>query len=73
MMNELEKVIAVYECWNGSYERGKCDHCLYGYSYWDDSGDGSGQYSCDEEKWEKDAYVWLKIYQHLIKEKDNND
>ena len=66
-MNNLDNVIAAYECWNGPYEYGKCCHCPYRYSYLDD-GDGLPFYSCDEERWAKDAYTWLKIYQHLMEE-----
>jgi len=69
-MKDLETVIAVYECQNGPYKRGKCDHCLYGYSYLDDSGDGRPFYTCDDEQWEKDAYAWLKIYQYLVRQGD---
>lgn len=67
-MNNLDTVIAAYECQNGPYEHGKCDHCPYGYSYLDERGDGRPFYTCDEEQWEKDAYTWLKIYQYLSKE-----
>ena len=69
-MKDLETIIAAYECWNGPYEHGKCDHCLYGYSYLDEHGDGRPFYTCDEEQWEKDAYAWLKIYQYLIQQGD---
>ena len=68
-MKDLDKLIAAYECFDGPYECGKCDHCPYGYSYLDD-GDGLPFYTCDEEQWEKDAYTWLKVYQHLIQQGD---
>lgn len=67
-MKDLDTVIAAYECWDGPYEHGKCEHCSYGYSYLDDSGDGPSFYTCDEEQWTKDAYAWLKIYQYLIQQ-----
>ena len=66
-MNNLDTVIAAYECWNGVYESG-CEHCPYGYSYLDSCGDGRPFYTCDEQKLTDDMYAWLKIYQHLIKE-----
>ena len=73
-MNNLDNVITAYECWNSPYEKDKCDHCPYGYSYLDDSGDGRPFYTCKEEKLTDDMYSWLKIYQYLIKEdkKGNN-
>jgi len=70
MMNNLDTVIAAYECWNGPYETGKCDNCPYGYSYLDDSGDGRPFYTCKEEKLTDDMYFWLKIYQYLIQQGD---
>lgn len=69
-MNDLDTVIAAYECQNWLYERDKCDHCPYGYSYLDDSGDGRPFYTCKEEKLTDDMYSWLKIYQHLIQQGD---
>ena len=66
-MNNLDNVIAAYECWNGIYEHG-CEHCPYGYSYFDDSGDGHPFYTCDEQKLTDDMYAWLKVYQHLMEE-----
>ena len=73
-MNNLDNVVAAYECWNNPYKKDKCDHCPYNYSYFDDSGDGRSFYTCDEEKLLNDMYVWLKLYQYLIKEdkKGNN-
>jgi len=68
-MNNLDNVIAAYECWNGPY-KGKCDTCPYGYSYLDDSGDGRPFYTCKEEKLTDDMYSWLKIYQYLIQQGD---
>ena len=70
MMNNipnLDNLIAAYECWNSPY-KSECDHCLYGYSYLDDSGDGRPFYACDEQKLTDDMYAWLKIYQHLTEE-----
>jgi len=67
-MNNLNTVIAAYECWNGPYEHRKCDHCPYGYSYLDDSGDCRPFYTCDEQKLTDNMYAWLKIYQHLREE-----
>lgn len=70
MMNNipnLDNLIAAYECWNSPY-KSECDHCLYGYSYLDDSGDCRPFYTCDEQKLTDDMYAWLKIYQHLNKE-----
>jgi len=69
-MKDLDTVIAAYECYNGLYERDKCNNCLYGYSYLDDSGDGRPFYTCKEEKLTNDMYSWLKIYQHLIQQGD---
>lgn len=66
----LDNIIKAYECWNSPYnpkERDKCEHCPYGYGYYDDSGDHPFWRCCDE-KWEDDAYFYLKLFQHLIKE-----
>lgn len=68
-MNNLDNVIAAYECRNGPYEHGKCGYCQYGYSYLDD-GDGLPFHTCDEEKLTDDMYSWLKIYQHLVQQGD---
>ena len=67
---KLKNVIAAYKCFNGPYAleyKDKCKHCPYGYGYLDDSGDNYF-WTCDSEKWENDAYFFLKLYQHLIKE-----
>lgn len=68
-MDELNNLIRAYECCNGPWYKGKennCPNCPY--SYFDDRGDGPGFWSFNEEKWEQDAYTWLKIYEYLIKE-----
>lgn len=68
-MQDLDNVIKAFECFNNPHEYGHCYKCIYGYEYFDDSGDGPGSWRCDEEKLENDMYSWLKIYQHLIEDK----
>ena len=64
----LDNIIKAYECWNGPYipeQRDKCSHCPYGYGYYDTTGDNYF-WACSDDKWEDDAYLYLKLYQHLI-------
>ena len=72
MMNNipnLDNIIAAYECCNGPWYKNKKDKCpTCPYAYFDDSGDGPGSWMFDEEKWEKDAYFFLKLIQHLAEE-----
>jgi hypothetical protein len=65
---KLENVIAAYECWNSPYDpknKNKCEHCPYGYGYYDTTGDNYF-WACSDWKWEEDAYFYLKLYQHLV-------
>lgn len=69
MIPKLDDVIEAYECLNGPYPLShSCKECSLGYGYLDDSGD-SYSWLCNEEKWEQHAYFYLKLYQHLIEEK----
>lgn len=70
-MPDLDKIIMAYECCTGPWDKNKktkCPTCPY--AYFDDSGDGPGLWLFDEEKWEKDAYFFLKIIQHLATEEN---
>ena len=70
-MPELNKLLAAYECCNGPWfkdKKNKCPNCPY--AYFDDSGDGPGSWLFDDEKWEHDAYILLKIYQYLAEEEN---
>ncbi len=70
-MQELNNVIAAYECFAvDAYITDKCQNCPFNYQYFDDSGDGPGMWRCNEEKLENDMYQWLKIYQHLVEDKN---
>lgn len=68
-MQDLNNVIKAFECLNGPYTGNHCDKCMYGYEYFDDSGDGPGWWRCNEEKLGNDMYSWLKIYQYLMENK----
>ena len=61
----LDNLLAAMTC-EGCYSD-SCEECPYGYGYLDDSGDNSFWW-CNEEKIMEDAYFYLKLYQHLIKE-----
>lgn len=63
----LDNLIKVMEC--EAWPK-QCEHCPYGYQYWDDSGD-NGFWWCDENKVIADALFYLKLYQYLIKEQEN--
>ena len=64
----LDNLINAIQC-EGCYKH-KCEHCPYGYGYLDTTGDNSFWW-CDEGKIMTDALFYLQIYQHLIKEKEN--
>ena len=64
----LDNVISAMEC-EGTFKN-LCKHCPYDYQYWDDSGD-YGFWWCDENKVWGHALFYLKLYQYLIKEKNN--
>lgn len=69
-MQDLNNVIKAFECFaTDEYISNRCEYCLYNYNYFDDSGDGPGNWRCDEEKLENDMYSWLKIYQHLMEDR----
>lgn len=50
----------------------KCEHCPYGYQYWDDRGD-SAFWFCDEEKIRNDSLFYLQLYKYLIEEQKNEN
>lgn len=60
-MPNLDNLIHAIECenWNPS----QCEHCPYGYQYWDESGDHSFWFH-DEEKMLNDALFFLKQINH---------
>lgn len=63
---DLEQVIRAFTCqeWRSSICK-KCD-----YKFWDDHGDYP-DWACDEERIKEEVLFYLKLYQYLIKEKEN--
>ena len=66
-MPDLKTLIAVIECPGYSHN---CKKCPYGYGFYDDSGD-YGFWTCDTMRVEEESLFFLKLYQHLIEEKEN--
>lgn len=64
----LDNLIAALECDNWTPHH--CQHCPYEYQYLDDHGDNI-YWCCDEDRKIEDALFYLKLYQYLIKEKEN--
>lgn len=65
----LNNLIKAFTCNNWCYYD-KCEKCPYGYEYLDERGDYP-YWTCNEEKLNKDALFYLKLYQYLIEEKEN--
>jgi len=65
---DLDNLIKALECdlWPK-----QCENCPYGYNYWDDSGD-YGFWWCDDSRKSDESLFYLKLYQHLIKEQEND-
>lgn len=63
---KLNNIIKALDCdeWRPSV----CKNCLYG--YYDTSGD-SPIWKCNEEQIKAEALFYLKLYQYLIKEEQN--
>lgn len=68
-MPDLDTLIKVIQCnkWPS-----QCQHCPYGYQYWDDSGD-NGFWWCDENRVYKETIFFLSLYQKLIKEQNDEN
>lgn len=66
MIPNLDTLIKVLECLGHN-----CRKCPYGYGYYDDSGD-TGFWTCDTMRVENESLFFLKLYQHLIKEGEEN-
>ena len=66
-MPDLKTLIAVIECPGHSHN---CKKCPYGYGFYDDNGD-YGFWTCDMMRVEEESLFFLKLYQHLIEEKEN--
>ena len=64
MIPNLDTLIKVIEC--PTYPH-NCRKCPYGYGCYDDSGD-TGFWTCDIVRVENEILFFLKLYQHLIKE-----
>lgn len=64
-MPDLKTLITVLECLGRD-----CKKCPYGYGFYDDSGD-YGFWTCDTMRVEEESLFFLKLYQHLIEEKEN--
>ena len=64
MIPDLDTLIKVIEC---PMHPHNCRECHYGYSYYDDNGD-YGFWTCDTMRVEEESLFFLKLYQHLIKE-----
>ena len=67
-ISNLDNLIKAMEC-EGQFKN-KCRNCPYDYQYWDDSSDYPNWW-CNENKILEDALFYLKLYQYLIKEKEN--
>ena len=70
-MPTLDLVIAAFECYDNP-NKSPCDNCSYGYGYLDEHWDYPC-WSCDIEKLENDMLGYLKIYQYLVQEQENNN
>lgn len=64
----LNNLIKAIEC--AEYKETICKQCPYNYQYFDEHGDYSF-WTCDEEKIKEHSLFYLKLYQYLIKEKEN--
>lgn len=66
----LNNLIKAFDC---NYFHCPTQHryCPYGYNKWDDSGDNPF-WTCDEDKMIEDAVFYLKLYQKLIEEQNND-
>ena len=64
----LDNLIKAIEC--DGYLKNQCEHCPYNYQIYDTSGD-SYFWWCDENKLWEHALFYLKLYQYLIKEKND--
>lgn len=60
----LDNLIHAIEC--ETWATSQCEHCPYGYQYWDDSGD-HGFWFHDDEKTLNDALFFLK---QIVAQKD---
>ena len=66
---ELNNLIKALQCDN--LTNASCQKCPYGYGYLDESGDYSF-WCCNEIKLNEDSIFYLKLYQHLIEESEND-
>ena len=64
----LDNLIKALECdlWPK-----QCEHCPYGYQKWDDNGDYPDWW-CDDIRKDEEVLFYLKLFQHLIKEQEND-
>lgn len=68
-MPDLETLIKVLHCLNGPYWKADCEHCPYGYQYYDDSGD-TYFWTCDQGRIERESQFFLELYYMLVKENE---
>ena len=61
----IERVISAYNCGEIQWPGDRCEHCPYGYGYFDDSGDNAFWW-CNDEKLEEDAIKMLRILKEKI-------
>lgn len=66
---DLNNLIKAIEC--DSWVHGGCEYCPYNYQYLDDRGDTTNWF-CDEEQVMEDSLFYLKLYQKLIEEQNND-
>ena len=69
--NGFTNVLRAYECLNNDNIKHDCEHCQYGFKYWEDRYDGRPYWSCDTEGIEQEMYQWLKIYEYILQEQNH--
>ena len=66
-LDKLDNLIHAIECEN--WHPLKCEHCPYGYQYWDDSGDHGFWFHNDEKVLEDTLYYLKFLKENLVTQK----